>query len=115
MMAVGNNPYSPDISLGLTVQTEYTYCGCCELRFAYHFYAEQPRVETVCKDCLAHKPNGSPDEVIAMLRDHEPRLRNWIVAVHEKADEQEARIKELNETLTSKSEQVAAALESRNR
>jgi len=112
-MVIRKNPY--DVTLRVDVVTMYEFCACCELRFACHMERSRPVVQTVCPECRAHNLEGSTEDVIKALREHEPRFRNWIVAVHEKASEQEAEIMRLKGEARERGEQIGAALRTRNR
>lgn len=90
-------------------------CTCCGLRFSYRTPRTNPHRRVKCNPCGAHQRTDDSKLEIERLASHEPRLRTWIDQVEAKAHDMERQNKKLKDELQTAKEQVAAALQTRDR
>lgn len=113
-MAITSNPYGVGES-GIDLVTRTPICGCCRLRFAYDTARHTPKIRDRCDHCIDHRPDGSLTDQRDALGEHEPRLREWLRLVTEKANELERRSAHQGDLIADQRRQVAAALQARDR
>lgn len=113
-MAITSNPYGVGES-GVDLVTRTPICECCGLRFVYDTPRHTPKTRGRCDYCDTHRPNGSLSDQRDALGEHEPRLREWLRLVTEKADELERRNAHQSDEIADQRRQVAAALQARDR
>lgn len=113
-MAITSNPYGVGES-GIDLVTRTPICGCCHLRFAYDTPRHTPKIRGRCDHCIDHRPDGSLTDQRDTLGEHEPRLREWLRLVTEKANELERRSTRQGDLIADQRRQVAAALQARDR
>lgn len=114
MVSIVKNPFGVGES-GTDMVPIAAHCECCDLLFQYKTPRHAPRGKKRCTNCTRHLLDGSLEEQIIALREHEPRLRSWLNDVYDKANEQEKTIKKQREQLHEKGQQVAEALQTRDR
>lgn len=111
-MVLDKNPFGVQSDIKLTPRR--AFCDCCRIRFRYETYEAAPEVRNRCDECADHDLAGSVDEQLRALRDHEPRFREWIKTVRQKADEMEADVGRMKIQDDARREQVRSALQTRN-
>jgi hypothetical protein len=114
------NPFG--VRTDVKVETRIETCECCRLRFAYETYALRPEARDRCDFCPDHQLDGTPEQVVAAMREHEPRLHERIRAVYDKADQMQELVRAKNREIgemkaedEKRREQVRSALRSRDR
>ena len=90
-------------------------CTCCGLRFSYRTPRTNPHHRAKCDPCVPHQRTNDPKLEIERLGSHEAQLRTWIDRVEAKAHEMEQQNDKLASKLRDARQQVAAALQTRDR
>lgn len=112
-MITHNNPY--DVSSNIKLIAKHATCACCKARFVYKTYEVRPEERTTCNDCVDHDRDGTLDQQVAALVEHEPRLRKAMNDARRAANRLEGERNSLRSELVEQKRKVSAALDTRNR
>jgi hypothetical protein len=113
-MAIASNPFGVGESGNDLVRQTPVY-DCCQLRFAYDTPRLTPKSRQRCDHCVDHRPDGSLTDQRDALGEHEPRLRERLRLVTDKANELERRNTRQSDEIADQRRQAAAALQARDR
>jgi hypothetical protein len=108
------NPYAVGHT-GATVRPYPATCECCEIEFIVQAPASQHHHPKRCDHCLDHKLDGTTDQQLAALREHQDRYPAEVAKARKMTREAMAAKERAERELASNRQQVAAALKSRDR
>jgi hypothetical protein len=108
------NPYAVGYT-GATMTDHTATCDCCEIEFTFKAPADRGSDRTRCDYCASHNLDGSANQQLLSLREHQARYPALIVTARRITREAKAEQRRAEEEVKWSRRQVAEALRSRDR
>lgn len=111
-MGIMKNPYG--VGYSGSERVEYPRdCECCKIEFLWSGTARLKQLPPVCPACRKHDMS-TPQGEFAALREHQGRLAAALGKARDVARDAMRKVEDMERKVQRKSEQVAAALKSRD-